>query len=503
MIPFDEDVLMRSTVAAFFLTCLSVLALQSPADADAVKDTGLQFAENPPMRTVHRAAPQPEPNPENFEVRPGFRVIDSLDAFRRIVKQDDQKIRMKPGVYRAEKVDPPMPEKNQQHIFAVNGSGNHFDLRGVVIETPVSVQSQLTNKAHVADSWHINGHDNTFEGGYFRNVVDRPYGKYNVTENEFEVPGDRNVFINCTFVIKGSVPYGYSDFYGKGSSRWGRLDKHSFMSISGSGTELIGCAVYQQSYGHGVHFHGADGALIKDCYLTGTLRPTNDIYKEKVGRAKQFDFNIMYRGQRPIPRDQMIPLTEDGIRTYGGDKNIQVINTTVERFRCGAQIHAEGHIVLRNVTVREAGYFGFDVSAGPSGRVTMQNCRADVAYSPLFNLTRGALPHNSVYEVTVLPPRPGVEVTEGTNLGRPTDLGRLCGRNTTFIFHKGGEQPLPEKILRIRLGDGKPLVDSKVINNTPARIVLSNKVRNCTIKSLSPVEDHGQNNTIIQLDPDN
>jgi len=298
-------------------------------------------------------AQRPETPPVNSDdAAPGAAAPSDALTGPEIIASYVKTLPMKPGVYRAEKVDPPMPEKNQQHIFAVNGSGNHFDLRGVVIETPVSVQSQLTNKAHVADSWHINGHDNTFEGGYFRNVVDRPYGKYNVTENEFEVPGDRNVFINCTFVIKGSVPYGYSDFYGKGSSRWGRLDKHSFMSISGSGTELIGCAVYQQSYGHGVHFHGADGALIKDCYLTGTLRPTNDIYKEKVGRAKQFDFNIMYRGQRPIPRDQMIPLTEDGIRTYGGDKNIQVINTTVERFRCGAQIHAEGHIVLRNVTVR-------------------------------------------------------------------------------------------------------------------------------------------------------
>lgn len=69
---------------------------------------------------------------------------------------------MKPGIFRAKEVDPPIPEKNQRHIYAVNnGSGNHFDLRGVVIETPVSLQSKLTNKAHVADSWHINGKNNT------------------------------------------------------------------------------------------------------------------------------------------------------------------------------------------------------------------------------------------------------------------------------------------------------------------------------------------------------
>lgn len=486
----------------FALTAILAVVPVARVAGQSEKNLSLQRADNPPMEAVHKFAPEPKPHPEDFEVRPGFRVIDSLDAFRKAIKQNDQQIRMKPGIYRAEKVDPPIPERNQQHIFAVNGSGNHFDLRGVVIETPVSVQSRLSRKAHVSDSWHINGNDNTFEGGYFRNVLDRPYLEYSVTENEFEVPGDANTFLDCTFVIKGSVPYGYSDFYGKGGSRWGRLNKHSFMAISGSGTELIGCEVYQQSYGHGVHFHGANGALIKDCYLTGTLRPTNDIYKEKVGRAKEHDFNIMYRGKRPIPHDQMIPLTEDGIRTYGGDKDIRVINTTVERFRCGAQIHAGGHVVLRNVTVREPGYFGFDVSTGDSGRVTMQNCRGDIAYSPLFNLTRGALPRGSTYEVTVLPPREGVEVTDGTNLGRPTDFGRICGKHTTFIFHKGGDVPLPEKILRIRAGDGKPLVDSKVTNYTRAKIILSDKVRNCTIRSMGPVEDNGRNNTVVRLDPE-
>ena len=478
-----------------------MIALASAGLAEGKQNPGLQRAENSPMRTISKSPPEPSPNPDDFEVRPGFRVIDSLEELRATIKNNGQKIRMKPGIYRAEKVDPPIPEKNQEHVFAVNGSHNHFDLRGVVIETPVSVQSRLTTKAHVADSWHINGRGNTFEGGYFRNVLDEEYPSYSVTENEFEVTNDGNTFLNCTFVIKGSVPYGYSDFYGKGSNRWGRLNKHSFMSINADHTKLIGCELYQQSFGHGVHFHGADRALIKDCYFTGTLRPTNDIYEEEVGRAREYDFHIMYRGRRKIPKDQMIPLTEDGIRTYGGDKNIRVIDTTVERFRCGAQIHAGGEVVLRNVTVREPGYFGFDVSAGDQGRVTMRNCRGDVAYSPLFNLTRSGTPQNSVYEVTVMPPRKGVEPTDGTNLGRPTDLGRLAGRECTFTFHKGGDRPLPKKVQRVRVGQDKPVIDSELVNHTLAELTLSERVRNSTIQSVGPVEDNGQNNTVIRLDP--
>ena len=196
----------------------------------------------------------------------------------------------------------------------------------------------------------------------------------------------------------------------------------------------------------------------------------------------------------------MIPLTEDGIRTYGGDRDIRVIDTTVERFRCGAQSHAGGEVVLRNVTVREPGYFGFDVSAGDQDRVIMRDCRGDVAYSPLFNLTRGGTPRNSVYEVTVMPPRKDVEPTDGTNLGRPTDRGRLAGRECTFIFHKGGDRPLPQKVRRVRVGQDKPVIDSKLINHTCAKLILSEQVRNCTIKSVGPVEDRGQDNTVIRLE---
>ena len=492
----ERDPMHRATL--ILATLMIGVAASAGHAQQPTKDLRFQREANPPMKFIHRAAPEPEVNPEDFETRSGFKLIDSLEEFRAAIKKDGQRIRMKPGVYRAEQVDPPIPEKDQQHLFAVTGSNNYFDLRGVVIETPVSVQSKLTNKAHVADTWHINGQNNTFYGGYFKNIIDRDYPDYNVTENEFEVIGDGNTFKDCTFVIRGSIPFGYSDFYGKGGKRWTRLDKHSFMSIAARNTRLIGCEVYQQSFGHGVHFHGAKGALIKDCYLTGTVRPTNDIFDEKAGPAVKHDFNIMYRGKRPIPRDQVIPLTEDGIRTYGGDKNIRVINTTVERFR-GIQVHCESDVQFVNVTAREMGYFGFDVTAGKHGRTIVRNCRGDIAYSPLFNLTRAGMPRDSVYEMTVLPPREGVTVTDGTNLGRPTDFGKICGKNTTFIFRKGGDRPLPEKVQRVRLGHGKPLVNSKVLNYTNATLKLTDKVRNCTIRSVGPVKGSGKNNDISRL----
>ena len=486
-------------IISSFLATLALAAQAIPAQERAdqqPKDLGLQLAGNPPLQMICRTPPAPPVPTATFETRAGFTLVTTLDGFRAAIRKDGQKIRMKPGVYRAKTCDPPID--GQEHIFAVTGSRNHFDLRGVVFETPVSVQSKLSGKAHVSDTWHIYGSGNTFEGGYFQNVIDMPYPTYRVTENEFEIRGDNSTFLNCIFVIRGSVPFGYSDFYGKGGPNFGRLNKHSFMAISVKNTRLIGCQVYMQSFGHGVHFHGADGVLIEKCLFSGTLRPTNDIFLETVGRAKEYDFQIMYRGKRPIPRDQMIPLTEDAIRTYGGDRNIRIVDTTVERQRGCLQLHCDGDVTLKNVTVREAGDFSFDVSAGSKGKVVMKNCRGDVAYNPLLFLWRGPLPENGYYDITVLSPAAGVQPTSRSS------LGYICGKNCTFIIRDGLTRPLPSKANRLECGIPKrrrPLTDSTIVNYTTATLVLNRNASNCKITSVGPVEDHGEQNTITLIKP--
>ncbi|MFH5805845.1 hypothetical protein [Alienimonas sp. DA493] len=459
------------------------------------KNLGLQRAGNPPMQVRTTEPPAPPAATETFEVRDGFTVVETLEEFRAALRKDGQKVRMKPGVYRAEGVDPPIDR--HQHVFAVTGSNNHFDLRGVVIETPVSVQSPLSKRPHVSDTWHLFGDGNTFEGGYFRNVLDRPYPEYSVAENEFEVRGDDSTFRDCTFVIQGSVPYGYTDYYGKGGPNFGRLNKHGFMSIEGArNTRLIGCRIFMQSFGHCVHMHGADGVHIEDCLFSGTLRPTDDIYRERVGRAVDYDFQAMYRGTRPIPRGQMIPLVEDGIRTYGGDRNVTVIDTTVERFRGGVQVHSEGDVTLENVAVLEAGDFAFDVTAGDEGAAVVKDCRADVAYRPVFNLTRGDTPEDAFYEVTILNPADDVVPTAQAN------LGVICGERCTFVLHDGTTRPLPADANRLRCGGRKGLKNSVVKNFTSATLVLDERVRGCRIESVGPVEDRGRDNKIVRIPPE-
>ena len=255
-------------------------------------------------------------------------------------------------------------------------------------------------------------------------------------------------------------------------------------------TELIRCKVFQQSFGHCVHFHDVDGALIKDCAFTGTLRPTDDIFKEKVGRAVENDFHMLYRKKQPIPRGQVIPLTEDGIRSYNDVRNIKIINTTIERMRGSIQLLCTGDVTLENVTVRESGDFSYDVSATKGSKIIVKNCHGDVAYNPLFNLTRGDLPYEATYEVTILSPPKGSSHTPRSS------LGKICGDRCRFILHDGITIPLPENANYLICGGDKPLINSTIENHTSAKLILKKNVQGCTIRSLGPVEDEGKKNTI-------
>lgn len=465
--------------------------------ADATqKNLGLQMVENLPMEVITREPPDPVIPEGDFEVREGFKVIASLEELRAAIKGSYQKIRLRPGIYRI--TTPDKNEKGQFQLMAVEGSNNVLDLRGVVLETPLSAQNKLPSKAHTSVSWRVNGSRNTFIGGYFRNVLDMEYPKYRVTDSEIAVYGDDNRFFDCTFVIKGSIPYGYTDFYGKGGPNFGVLDKHSFMGIiNADRTRLIRCQVYQQSFGHAIHLHSVNGLQVKGCFLSGALRPTNDIYKEVAGRAKEYDFKAMYRSERPIPRDRMIPLTEDGIRAYEKVENVIVEDTIIERMRGCVQLLCIGDVRMKNVTVREAGDFGFDVSAGRRGRVTLEDCHADLAYNPIFNLSRGDPPRRGTFEVTLHDPPEWAEPTERTG------LGTLCGEKSRFTIHDGTTRPLPEGYDTLVCGANKPLTDSRVTNLTNARVILTKRVTNCVIRSVGPVEDRGKRNRVFRVDKDN
>lgn len=487
---------------SFMVAAVTLVNLVAASGQDL--DPALQLAENPPMEIIMESAPPlPEPT-EDFEVRKGFTLVDNLDDFRAAIKENRQKIRLKPGHYVAKKLDEPlilpeghfMSEKGQvrhEHVFFITSSNSHFDMRGAVITIPSSLKGKMARKAHVADNWRVGGSRNTIEGGYFRTETDQTYPKYFGGGNLFEVHNKGNKFIDCIFHVKGSSPFGYSDYYGKGSKNWTPMNKHSFMSLNHANkTVLKGCRIYHQAFGHAIHFHKVSDVLIEDCYFTGALRRTRDIFKEKTGLAREHGFNIMYRGERPIPRDQVIPLTEDGIRTYDECRNIIVRDTTVARFRNSAAFNAVGDVRLENVQFFESGDHSIIATASENGRVIVKNCTSDVAYNPVFGT--GHMPAvRGKYEVTIINAAKDVEFTPRSN------LGTICGVDCHFILHDGTERPLPPKVNVLTCGGKYPLTESLVENYTPATIVLEKNVTKCVIRSAGQVIDRGKGNRIVRL----
>ena len=150
----------KVTRCTFFALCFAAADFCASQELD--RNPGLQLEANPPMQVIARTPPEPEIPSGDFETRKGYRLISNLDDFRKAIKQDGQKIRLKPGIYTVE--SPDEPHEGKQHLFAVHGSNNHFDLRGTVIETPVSAQGRLASKAHTSSCWRVYGSKNTFIG---------------------------------------------------------------------------------------------------------------------------------------------------------------------------------------------------------------------------------------------------------------------------------------------------------------------------------------------------
>ena len=58
-----------------------------------------------------------------FEIRPGFEVIDSIGQLRKAMARSGGKIRVKPGVYQVTDA-----EADNKTVFFCTGSDNYFDM---------------------------------------------------------------------------------------------------------------------------------------------------------------------------------------------------------------------------------------------------------------------------------------------------------------------------------------------------------------------------------------
>ncbi len=425
-------------------------------------------------------------------------AIDSVEELRACAGKSGQAVRMKPGVYPVKRTLPDDPKT----VFRFSGSNNRFDLRGVTLQVDTNMLGAMPRAtAHGLGVYRIAGSRLVFRGAVFENVGNHAPRR---SLTDFSVTGDEVTFTNCRFIVRGSAPWGYGSLYGKGRGSAVRLQKHSCLSVSGNRCLIEKCDFTIHSFGHGIHLHGADKTVIRNVTMDGALRPTDDLYAETDGPAAEHDYTVMFppwRKGEPIPKGEMLSLTEDGIRAYSHTGFVTVENCTVKRMRGGITITQAAGATVTGCTVLDCGGHAYSL---PSN-ATVRNCRGNAAYAPLLVMPY-ANRRNADIELTLLDAdRSCGDHPLATVVGsghrividragdgppakrRPLILGRVAGGRYT------AENTEAKKLRRANAARGIVLH-----NRTPHPVILTRYATGCTVESAGPVEDRGGDTAVTR-----
>lgn len=314
--------------------------------------------------------------------------VSSLSELRNILNSSNYDITLKPGDYNITE----LPE--EERSFVCSGSNNTINLSGVYINFPVGT----CKDAH----FNFTGSNNTLYGGVFEDTYQNgmtevtDFGSYNQNRKtlakglkggaNIRVSGNGNTIEGIKLTARGSFPYGYGNMYGIGRGNATGLDKRCALLITGVGNTVDNCEFQHRAFGHVIYMQkNADKTLIKNTYIEGAVRPSNDSYSETHDGdlPKRFDYKMPIGQMKglPIPRDVMFNLTEDGIRAYNIPGSVTVENCKVVKCRGGIKLYmAKGAVKVSNSTVLDCVVEGYSLNNGGE----LINCKGNAAYGPLL-----------------------------------------------------------------------------------------------------------------------
>lgn len=402
-------------------------------------------------------------------------VIDSLEDLRHYATRDNVKVRMEPGTYR-------LDEATDHHFIRFTGSDSHYDLNGVTLE----IDNELFRKFGVIsgpDGFYcaidLIGDRIVFEGLRTINVGDQPgIGGRNKI---FNVCGSGVILRDVDITTSGSSPWGYGSLFGIAG---GDVRKMNGIRVGwpAKGSKLIRCHVHMRAMGHAIFVQGATDTIIDDCHVDGLLRTTNEILAEDSGYAFDRDFNtqkhtyvegVAVGASGGILPDEMISLSEDGIRLYpqggGGHPtgSTTIRNCTVRQMRrgiCTGLGKAPDLVIDSEATDCVAA--GFNIGGGD----VLEDCRADARYAEALSCPYSRS-RNAKVELEILDSRGGL----GNTL-----LATINGRGHDVILTTSDPAFVPEHFTieqATRRGyafyqKGDQVAEAITLrNDTPARVV--------------------------------
>lgn len=321
--------------------------------------------------------------------------INSVEKLARYAGKSNVVVKMMPGeytiasikigklsVFKRGKTSKRTDDFRIGSLVHFSGNNSQYYLSGVIINIDTKLHKHYAKSEF--SEFLVSGSNNYIEGLKARDVgYETPAHRVQM----LRVMGDNNTIKNADLFVQGSTPYGYGHLLGKGKNALVPLHKHSALLVEGTNTKLLGCKVVTHAYGHGIFMQGAVNTLLKDCYVEGKMRPTNEMLAETSGVAYNVGFKSDYPPGKIIP-NEIKSLSEDGIRTYpsGGlngrrTQGVTVINCMVKNMRSGFDLSANlpptKIIGSTAIGCQEKGY-----SIGNNG--VIKNSKGDALYGPLI-----------------------------------------------------------------------------------------------------------------------
>ena len=429
----------------------------------------------------------------------GFIVLDNLDDLRGYANADKKKIRMKPGVY----------ELNTacfRHFIEFTGNDNHWDLTGVTISASLELFRQFGYRGGTAGLYcviDLTGDRNILEG---LTVKNNGTGHGISGRNKlFNITGSDCLIRNVTAITRGSRPWGYGSLFGISG---GVVRKMNGIRIGqpARNTRLIGSRVHMRAMGHAIFVQGAIDTLIEDCHVDGMLRPTNEILAETSGYAFDQGFKVPGYGEgvqigedQLIPPDEIVSLSEDGIRMYPSNEGVNtgsttIINCTVTNMRrgiCTGLSAAPDRVI--NCEVKNCIAAGYNAGSND----TLIGCRADAKYAEALCLPY-IHSHDAQVELEILDSRKRM----ANNL-----LAKINGSHHKISLRTSDPTFVPDE-MTVELASkngygsfqkGERKTNGVTLNNqTAARVILFSGAVGNTIISKGHVTDKGETDNAIK-----
>ncbi|KXX71288.1 discoidin domain-containing protein [Flammeovirga sp. SJP92] len=433
-------------------------------------------------------------------------VVNSLSALKPYLDDDNANVKLAPGNYYIDADDIANGDFGNP-LFVFEGNNSTYDFTGVTLYINTDVMRAFGN----VDYSHLQtlGNNNVLKNLTMIDdgtVDDRPQKR----ATNIHMDGSNNLIDGFHLTVRGSYPYGYGDAFGKGGGPVIYHYKHSAINVRGNYSHLKNTTIIHHSYGHAIFMQAASHPTIEGCYVEGQVRTTDDMLAEEGTGSPADNVDFMTTWGYKLPPGYMMSLGEAGIRAYNagttyvdgveisrGTDNPTVIDCTVRYMRTGVTVaHATGTKYVEGCTAI-ACENGFSLGSG-----TLTNCKADLAYGPVYQNTYGS-DNGYLADITIIPAvdpyyngSKTVAYVGGSN-HEITLTGTETVVNQDFKIKFGGSKD----IVRL-LGTNSPSQNNfdaqscEFNNNTQYPMVISSGSGNNTIKSCGNVTDNGSQNNV-------